>query len=220
MSSPVIVQAGDTLGGLRYEAHDGGDYQFASQINFLVDPRSTPSAGNIESMVMIDFTQNTVAGDRSFVFDGNGDFHAPFSVKTSVNSLGVYDLADPTTKIFTVYQDRTAVSGDYTQVGTGATETEIVFSYPKADYIGGKIMLIVKNGTTGGTSITEHKIVNTTSAVSDLIIGAMLTTGTAPIAGIVTQVGATNVDIGFDTSATNTAGDVLSYKAVIELFTA
>jgi hypothetical protein len=221
MSSPTIVQAGDTLGGLRYEAHDGGNYQFASQINFLVDPRSTPSAGNIESMVMIDFTQNTTAGDRSFVFDGNGDFHAPLSVKTSVNSLGVYDLADPTTKIFTVYQDRTAVAGQYTQVTTSATETELVFEYPAADYVGGKILLVVKNGTTGGTSITEYKIVNTTSAVNAAAVGSMLTTGTAPIeSALGVQVLTGMVQIGFDTAATNTAGDVLSYKATVELFTA
>lgn len=220
MSAPLIVQAGDTLGGLRYEAHDGASYQFASQLNFLVDPRSTPAANNIRTVAMIDFPPDSSAGDRSFVFDGAGDFHAPTSVKTSVNSLGVYDLADPTVKIFTVYKDNTAVSDSYTQVSTSATETEIFFTYPAADYIGGKIMLIVKNGTTGGTSIVEYKIVNTTSAVNSGIVGSMLTTGPAPIDVVVTQIASGNVEVGFDTSATNTAGDVLSYKASIELFTA
>lgn len=219
MIAPTIVQQGDLLGGIRYEAHDGIDYQFASQLNFLIDPRTTPSAGNIQTVTMIDFPPDTTPGDRSFVFDGGGDFHAPNSVKTSVNSLGAYDLTDPTVSLFTTYQDRTAVSGTYTQLATSATETEVIFSYPKADYMGGKVLLIVKNGTTGGTSVTEHKLVNTTSAVSDLVIGSMLTEGTAPIANIVTQVNGANIDIGFDTSATNTAGDVLTYKAVIELFT-
>jgi len=220
MTSPVIVQAGDTLGGLRYEAYDGVDYQFASQLNFLIDPRTTPSSGNIQTVTMIDFPPDTTPGDRSFVFDGAGDFHAPLSVKSSVQTLGVYDLTDPTVSLFSSYSDRTAVSGTYTQLASLATETQVIFAYPKADYIGGKIMLIVRNDTAGGTSITEHKIVNTTSSVVDLVVGALLSDGTAPIATVVTQINGNDVEIGFDTSGTNTAGDVLSYKAVIELFTA
>ncbi len=219
MSAPVIVQAGDTLGGLRYEAHDGVNYQFASQLNFLIDPRSTPAVGDIKTVTMIDFPPSANPGDRSFVFDGAGDFHAPTSVKTSVNSLGVYDLSNPTISIFTVFQDRTATAGTYTQLVTGATETGVVFVYPAAAYIGGKVTLIVKNGTTG-TSIVEYKIVNTASTVADGIVGSILTTGVAPIAGIVTQISGGNVEIGFDTSATNTAGDVLDFKASVELFTA
>jgi hypothetical protein len=218
ISVPTTVQAGDTLGGLRYEAHDGGDYRFASQLNFLIDPRSVPSNG-IEAVISLDFPESVSPGDRSYYFDSRGDFYSPTSVKTSVYSLGAYDLTDPSTTLFLTIQDITAVTGEHIQAATGATETALIFTYPAADFIGGKITLIVKNITTGSTSMVEYKIVNTASVVATGIVGTMLTSsGSAPIDVIGAQITSGNVEIGFDTSATNTAGDVLAWKAKIELF--
>jgi hypothetical protein len=217
-SSPVTVQAGDTLGGLRYEAHDGTDYRFASQLNFLIDPRSIPSNG-IEAVASLDFPQSSSPGDRSYYFDSRGDFYSPTSVKTSAYALGSYDLTDPSVTLFSTIQDATAVAGEHIQVATGATETALIFTYPAADFIGGKITLIVKNNTTGSTSIVEYKIVNTASVVATGIVGTMLTSsGSSPIDVLGAQITSGNVEIGFDTSATNTATDVLAWKAKIELF--
>jgi hypothetical protein len=217
-SSPAVVQAGDTLGGLRYEAHDGTDYRFASQLNFLIDPRSTPSAF-IEAVVSLDFPQSSSPGDRSYYFDGRGDFYSPTSVKTSAYALGTYDLTDPSVTLFSTIQDATAVAGEHIQAATGATETALIFTYPATEFIGGKITLIVRNNTTSSTSIVEYKIVNTASIVATGIIGTMLTSsGSSPIDVLGAQITSGNVEIGFDTSATNTAADVLAWKAKIELF--
>jgi hypothetical protein len=47
----------------------------------------------------------------------------------------------------------------------------------------------------------------------------MLTSsGSSPIDVLGAQITSGNVEIGFDTSATNTAADVLAWKAKIELF--